>query len=71
MRPFHPEDGNPLRRHRGGVPWDQAQVPVRWHVCVTQTMELSPQMVWTHWCACGATKSGASSMWVGKNSRKG
>jgi hypothetical protein len=52
--------------HRGGVPWDEAPKPIRWHRCRAQTVEWFPTGKRER-CACGATRTDGP--WEGRNSR--
>ncbi|MGH3813242.1 MAG: hypothetical protein ACRDUV_12400 [Pseudonocardiaceae bacterium] len=66
------EPGNPDVRHRGGVPWDVAPVPYRWHACRTQTGELRREggvLDGTCCCACGAVTDRAGA-WRHRNCRR-
>lgn len=78
---FRYETSGMMVFHRGGVPWDSAPRPQRWHRCQMQS-----EIFWTSgrqisdggrgWilnrlcrCACGAYKVGF--LWRNKNSKGG
>lgn len=59
---FH-ERGETL--HLNGIPFDQAPIPRRLHICKPQTMLLGRGG--TSFCACGATQE--NNRWTGRNRR--
>ncbi len=62
----------PDTRHRGGVPWDLAQIPPRWHACRPQTIELHRDgglLTGTYRCACGAVTD-CTGAWRHRNIRR-
>ncbi len=66
------EAGAPDVRHRGGLPWDVAPIPPRWHACQPQTVELHHEhglLTGTGRCACGAVTDHTGA-WHHRNTRR-
>lgn len=62
----------PETRHRGGLPWDVAPIPPRWHSCRPQTVELYREggvLTGTFRCACGAVTD-RTGIWRRRNIRR-
>lgn len=63
---------DPGTRHRGGLPWDLAPIPPRWHTCRSQTVELYREdgvLTGTFRCACGAVTD-RTGVWHDRNTRR-
>lgn len=60
------EDGAEFLEHRGGIHWNHAALPPRWHRCKPQTRGFMSGEVIER-CACGAARFGPGSPWVNKN----
>jgi hypothetical protein len=66
------EPGAPDLRHRGGIPWDAAPIPHRWHACRPQTVQLYGEhgvLTGTCRCACGAVTD-RTGTWRFRNTRR-
>jgi hypothetical protein len=55
--------------HLHDVPWYEAKLPRRWHLCKVQTWGMVGMTMYGR-CACGAIRSGLSGYWMEKNSRR-
>jgi hypothetical protein len=54
--------------YRGGIPWNLAPLPRRWHRCRPWHTGYLGQRI--ERCACGATRSDIANFWHGKNARR-
>lgn len=57
-------------RHVNDIPWYEAKLPSRFHLCKTQTSGWVNIFTLVERCACGATRIDARGLWVDKNSRR-
>jgi hypothetical protein len=55
--------------HVDGIPWYEAPLPWRWHLCKAQTYGSTRIFFSVERCACGAIRLNKR-YWVDKNSRK-
>jgi hypothetical protein len=60
----------PSLRHREGIPWPQAPLPRRWHLCSVWSWGFTPEGTPYGYCACGARRYGLNGWWKGKNRRR-
>jgi hypothetical protein len=55
--------------HENGVPWWEAKLPRRWHLCYVQTWGLVDGWMFAR-CPCGADRIDVAGYWHNKNSRR-
>lgn len=55
--------------HAKGVPWDQAPIPNRWHMCKVQTWGFISNTLFSR-CPCGGIRRGLAGYWVDRNTRR-
>lgn len=62
-------DGFHRVEHRDDIPWNEAPLPRRWHLCDVWTSEWFGLSQVCR-CACGAITENIRQKWHGKNSRR-
>jgi hypothetical protein len=65
---YQSEDGSTELQHRGSVPWHDAPLPPRLHLCRTQTRGVYGYFNFLERCACGAIRM--EGFWLEKNARR-
>lgn len=69
LPPMEPIDGMPAGwARRGGLGWQNAPLPPRWHRCRPWHVGYLGQRI--ERCACGATRSDVANFWHDKNLRR-
>lgn len=70
VKAYASEDGKTEIYHRHGVPWHNAPIPPRKHVCWAQTDGWINYFTQVQRCACGAIRGDGYMTWMERNSRQ-
>ena len=68
---FKYEDGSVEFHNLDGIPWNEARIPSRFHLCTPQTRGYTNYFTYVERCACGAIRiGGRKHFWLDINSRR-